>query len=503
MDGLWPARSLRLFIYRHVNARVVAAVALLCGAALLRFASLEHFGPLYDEAITRAVAQHIWTGDLRNNWKYADVPPDHKRDLFNFSSYLYADALVVGPHPENPIRRERAFSAALGTVALLFFYLAAMELFSPGIALGALAIGAVFPLLVQDSHYARPESFVLALTGLTYWLSLRILRREHVKAYLIAAAFCCGLLLACKVSLLLICFVTLVCLWRAGQFRLQYALLWAGCVLAGSFAGMPGAFLDPQAFLRGLAFLRHEYANELLPHSLTDSPYCYRLLFPYFWQTGGALFCLFTAAGAFALAWRRRVLRSLLLTVPVVFYLLYFGWQRTFFERNLSHVVPLAAMLCAAGVAWIAKSIRWPRLAPLLLCLVLIQPLAVSIKLVFTAMRTTSEERAREYERQLEAREHAPVVSSGDLHTPKALGSVVEAAAQATGPFILRAHDFNDPYTERGFHRLQQLLTVREIGRFPSLFDGFAPSTLYVYHSAALRYILVKPSLRAAKATAE
>ena len=79
---------------------------------------------MWDEQITRAVAENIWKGDLRNNWKYAaNMSAAFHIDCYNFSSYMYVDALPAGRHSAHPLFREHIFSAALGTLAAILFYL--------------------------------------------------------------------------------------------------------------------------------------------------------------------------------------------------------------------------------------------------------------------------------------------------------------------------------------------------------------------------------------------
>ena len=78
-------------------SRIALPLLILIGALVLRTANLRKIAQGYDETITRAVVTNIWRGDLRNNWKYADVPSVFRIDCYNFSSYMYADALFVGP----------------------------------------------------------------------------------------------------------------------------------------------------------------------------------------------------------------------------------------------------------------------------------------------------------------------------------------------------------------------------------------------------------------------
>ena len=85
---------------------------------------------------------------------------------------------------------------------MYLFYLVAQQLFSQVIAIAAMALMAAMPLLVQDSHYARPEAFVLAVTGAAYLLLLQFDSHRERLRYLGCSAFCFGVLIACKISLI-------------------------------------------------------------------------------------------------------------------------------------------------------------------------------------------------------------------------------------------------------------------------------------------------------------
>ena len=153
-------------VFKRVSCYVVRPLALITVSAVYRFVSEKKSGIVWDEQITRAIAENIWKGDLRNNWKYAaNMPAAFHIDCYNFSSYLYVDALAAGRHAAHPLFRERIFSAALGTLAAILFYLVALRLFGWRVAVPSLAITSVFPLLVQDDHIARPEAFVPSYAG--------------------------------------------------------------------------------------------------------------------------------------------------------------------------------------------------------------------------------------------------------------------------------------------------------------------------------------------------
>src|SRR5580704_5688294 len=79
------------------TSRPVLLPALILLAALVfRTVSLTTFGTQVDERITSDVVTGIWQGEWSNNWKYTASAPEFRTDQYNFSSYLYSDALVAG-----------------------------------------------------------------------------------------------------------------------------------------------------------------------------------------------------------------------------------------------------------------------------------------------------------------------------------------------------------------------------------------------------------------------
>jgi hypothetical protein len=299
-----------------LGSALLPAVILL-GALVLRTVSLTTFDALYDEKITRDVVTGIWHGEWSNNWKYTVSTPEYRIDMYNFSSYLYADALIAGVASQVADRLpdgdpdfllwSRLFSALAGTFAIFLFYLVARRLFGQTPATVAMALMAVMPLLVQDAHYARPEAFVIALTGAAYLFLLRFDSHPERLKYLGYSAFCFGQLIACKISMIPLAALPALFLVGSKDRRpwRRTAGIWAGCTLLGIFVGVPDAFIHPPAYWHGVEFLRHQYAEGTRPHATIDSTNSLSLTAAYFWQTTGLLL-VFSLAGAFVLAGRRR-----------------------------------------------------------------------------------------------------------------------------------------------------------------------------------------------------
>lgn len=486
--------------------RIVLPALILTIALIIRTTSLTTFGPLYDEKITKDVVTGIWNGDWSNNWKGTVTNPDYRVDMYNFSSYMYADALLAGMASKLAPRLpngdpdfdywSRLFSALAGTLAVFLFYLVARRWFSEDTAVVAMALMAIIPLLVQDAHYARPEAFVLALTGAAYLFLLRFDSEPGRLRYLGYASFCFGLLIACKVSMIPMAAIPVLFTGRLKDRRLliRAAGIWAGCMLLGTFIGVPDAFFHPAAYWHGVEFLRKQYAGVTMPHASIDSTNSVSLTAAYFWQTTGLLLA-FALAGAVLLAKARRFVVLAATAGPVVFYLAYFASQRTFFERNLSHVVPLMAILAALALTTISQKVPAKARSAVLVALVAVaagRALWVSSRLVFVAMRTTTERRSFDDQLRLLRRVRGRIDYNTGLATDKQLADMIQLGKTAQHDFLVRVLDFHDSFTRKHLEELERQTNWREVDYFPSLFEGFDVSTLIAYHSVSYRYLFLQ-----------
>jgi hypothetical protein len=473
---------------------IMLIAILLTVTVLARITSIKKFGVLYDEQITRAVVVNIWKGDLSNNWKFANVPPVFRRNCYNFSSYFYADALLTGPNPYHGLFKDRIASAVLGALAVITFAWFALIEFGPAVGLASLAAMAVVPLLVQDSHYARPEAFSSFLFGLLYILILCSLRTFKPSLFLAAGGLICGLLIACKISFCPASGLLLVAFSNRRLQNICSLLLLAASIVLGFFIGVPDAFIHPAAFMDGVTMLRSAYAHEFPPFSLIDSSNSARLLFPYFWQTLGPFFCVLSAAGLAFLIIERRLRQSILLAGPVIFYLAFFALQRAFFERNLSHVAPLLAILCGFAVVRLAELCGryWKGAFLLLLASVCIRPAFVSYRFVVYALTKSPEKLAANITRNLQLRYKSTIQPTGDLLVPSNIDQLANLIAHSSNDIIAPTKDYHDPYTVRMLRRAQKQLDVQLVAYSPSLFPKLSTNTIIVYHAFGIRYLLLR-----------
>lgn len=242
--------------------------------------------------------------------------------------------------------------------------------------------------------------------------------------------------------------------------------------------------------------LRHDYAGAHVPFALMDASNSFPLVALYFWQTLGATFCVLCLLGMLSLVIRRHYFQFALIAFPVIFYLLFFSLQRTFFERNLSHVVPLMAILSAIGLVSASNAIRSRARAAafsVLLLLMLLQPAQISAKLVFVAMRTSYQERTKDYEKALLRTQGLPVAASSALLATSHVEHLAEMAIASQGDILVRIFDSHDPFTQKYLLDLKRCANARQVGYIPSLFPHFSVNTILTYHAPAFRYIRLSP----------
>jgi hypothetical protein len=485
---------------------------LLLVAFVLRVANLDKFDVQYDEWITRGVVDNIFRHDLRNNWKYANVPANYRVNMYNFSSYFYFDAVMVrtlyfiaDPPPEHPVRWDRLVSAITGDLALLLFYLLALAWFDGSTALIFLALLTVAPLLIQDAHYARPEAFELMLVAILYLLSSRLRQGRFRYSVLALACACVGFLGATKFSLLPIIGVVLLWipgeLWKQPLSAARIVALTIGATALGMFIGVPDAFFHPDAYFSGVHTLLSQYSGVHIPHGNLQGGNTFRMAGAYLWQTVGPPATLLAGVGAIALLVEKRILVWASLCLPTLFYFAAFSMQSTFFERNLSHIVPLLLMLSAAGLTAIvdyACTRTMSRAIPALLAAGLFisaiaLPAFLSAKLVFVALPSTTDARAKKYEEDLQRKTGMVILSGRALDSAEDVTRLTGMAEDVGRSVLVRVLDYNDPFTAYNVGKLAQRIWLEQVGYFPGLFTNLPVSTLNVYHSPAFRYLLLHP----------
>lgn len=329
-----------------------------------------------DELIPRAVVKHMqFSHSLDTNWENADWRGDfaggfYKLKQYNFSSYhtallgLRELANLTDLHDVPDLVLYRSASLIFQLVCTVLVFATANRLAGMEAGLLAAAFMAVMPQPVVDAHYARPESFVMLLVALASWLALRAYTDRSWR-YALPEAAIWGVAFACKFS-----FFPMVLLAGAAHLvRFHNPLIlavWCASFVAGIAISAPYILLDMPGFLHGIQLLLGQYAPQerasgwlalLLPSAYQ--------MFPYL----GAFFSMpvllvIGVSGFQRNAFQRNKLARCFAWYAAavsVFYILLFARQGVFFERNLSHLMPLWAIMFALGFLVVFQFIkdRW------------------------------------------------------------------------------------------------------------------------------------------------
>ena len=502
-------RSLCICTATRWPSILTAGLVLLLGGAL-RFAYYDSAHGPDDEDITIEVVRYMrHSGDWDVNWAKASLSPNLRYDQYNFSSYLYATfyfyriaKLVPGTDRWRAEREGflvyRFFVAALATLAVWQTFHLGRQAGGSVVAVGAGALVSVAPLLVQDAHYLRPEAFTTVLTLAAVALSWPQPTVSHGRT--LGAGFCLGLLLACKVSMLLLIWIPFVPIFMAGRavpVRGRLALLAGAAIVAGFAAGAPTAVLHPHAFLHGVRALMTQYAGLHPPHSHLMGTPVGDMLLDYFIATLGWPLLGAFVVGAGWLAARRQWAAFFLLVVPVVLFAGYFSTRRVFFERNVSHVVPLFAVVAAIGIShtatWLASRVRLPAvlISALVFGGVSLRAVTVTWPLLAVEYRGHAAGISNAFADEVRARYPSAEWRNEILLTDVPLKQLAARFQATKTPVLFVVSDYRDEWTAWNYKAFQQQFVFTEVAVTHGAFPGVPTSTLLTYYGPTTRYLLV------------
>lgn len=486
-------------------AATVALVAIVAGAAALRLSSQAYAYRHPDEIITVAVASRIVDeGGVDTNWKLAHVPEQFRLPQYNFSGYLLSGAAVlaaadaVSGRPVDRFDVLRWWSALLGVAVVALTYAVGRQLHDARTGLVAAALAAISPLLFQDTLYARPETFVTVLTLAFVWL---LGAPERGRLRVLAASALLGVGIATKISLLALLPAlalaptprpagpapsprTALGYARACAARLARELPWIGAgLVAGFVAGAPAAVRNVQDYLQGLHALTAQYTGGHWPHGVPEAGLLGRLTYAwgYFAGTHGALLFACALAGV-VVALRDRDLRAAGISLVAWAVAVRFGTYAAFFERNVSHVLPLLAVAAAHGTWWCAdRAARWipaPVGAAALLAATAYPAARTTYLIRFDELTGEHALRVDAVARGLESVQGARLYG---LDLAGSYGDLQRQLPRSCWPALLSFQDPADARTVEVLRELEARGGYAEIGRVPSLFEGIPTSTLNTY----------------------
>lgn len=488
---------------------IVLVGVVLFGVAL-RLVYYDNVHGQSDEAITVEV---VWrmrqTGDWDVNWAKADLSPDLKYDQYNFSTHLYATyffyrvvKLFPGTEPwwnqDRGVRGYRLFVALLGSVVVVQVVWIGWRVFGPLVAGGAGILTSVATLLVQDAHYNRPEALttVLTLAAVAWCLP----RERFSLGPILLAAFAVGLLIACKVSMLLLVWlpaVPVIVAWSEIRARRWVIVALATFLVLGFVTGAPGAFMHPAAYLHGVRALTTQYGGMHLPHSDPSGGPATMLLVRYFVATLGWPAIAAFGCGIGVLVVRRGWALAALLVGPVLVFGGFFTTRSVFFERNLSHVVPLFYLVAVYGAAALVARVArvsWRRATVValgILTLFALRPVIFTWRLIQVEYAGRANAMHDQVEAEMAAKYRDAERWNAFLCTPEPLQHLETHFQTSAMPVLLRITDYADVGTRKNLAALLARFDARAVGDFPGTFPELPTCTLHTYHGAHDRYILV------------
>ncbi len=516
----------RLTRRQVMHGLACGAVLLFCG--YLRFINLnwgsgaKPAGGHPDEQIVISVVSTLPTNHFDTDMRRTSMPLYLQLAPYNFSSYEYCAYLwywavtglerverVVRPKLllRQPVVIYRELSAWFGLLVCVLAYLCARCFLPRKFALLAALFTGILPLLVQDSHYARAESFVTAGTMAVVWMTLTVTARPSLRLCF-WATFLLGFLMASKISLAGLLYLPLYGAWislEPAAWRDQRRVWQHGWVLllgglAGFLLGVPYILVDWKLWWISWKVTRDQYARPFPPHGPDPEGYCFAWIANYFWQTFGAALLILAVIGIIYLVRRRQYRLLVILASPLLLYYFIFSMQESFFERNVSHVVPLVAILAAAGCAaiWEFLASRFERLdlrtaaMGVILLLAVWIPLGLSWLLAVKVLGAKLYEAVPVYDALLRDVYRGVPVYNDDLFFMQSLGRIHERLLANPNGYILRLGDANDATSRHRLIIAQQMYRMKPLVSSPGFFAEYPTSTLQVYHSLSYSWYLVR-----------
>jgi len=460
-----------------------------------------------DEIIVVEVVKNLNNSNsLDANWALADLPGYFKYDQYNFTSYIYfvyfsqkiaslANAKVFVD--ENAYKFSRALSKILFVLIIFLVFFLAKEIMPTEYALVAAVITLLSIQLQQDSLYARPETFFSALV-LIICLLLTKANQRPVLAYGLSG-FIFGILLACKISALFLApFIAIILITQyrnslLSRDALLIAGLLCGTTLLGIVAGNPYVILNFDGWMNGVMYLLNQYNGSHLPHGLPDASALGQFLHAseYLAKTNGVISLFFFIGAAYAIA-QRHVLLSFFCAM-VIINIVYFSIKPVFFERNISHLMPLFYIIAAFGVARITSLFPTSKMRTILqfalVSIVLITPV-MNINLLKKAINPDSDSHSiLDTREQLQKSYDSKIDYFGYLLSPASVDSLIRQA-KSSESLIYEIHNPGDLYTKKNVTELLRKGYFSIAWEHDGVFAEFPPSTLQTYLNNGTIFLL-------------
>jgi hypothetical protein len=495
------------------NLRSTITLVSLIAILLQVFIHIDSIGYNYSQP-DEIIAEKVVEGIIKNknydsNWKQADLPSYFKYPQYNFSSYMIFCAVLSNlfhsPSDEGIISIKaflRILNIPLFMLLIILTYLAGRLLTGHFTGLGAAVFCAYSPLLFQDSLYARPETFFTTLSILFICTLLIPNLKLNIKIALSSTIF--GILLATKISAVLM-FPLFVLIFdnklKINKNIFSFFNLMCSCapqfilfIIAGVFIGAPSLLFNLSDFVYGFKALSNQYTSGHWPHGISDATMLSQLLYSlqYFTSTHGFLFIVSTLCGLAGAILSKNRAAIIVFSVAVLTFIR-FSTYPVFFERNISHFLPIFFIFSAYGIIFIAKTFFKQESTRILIAVIMFLLLVSNsflskntiydIQLKGKHSELVSVARKR-HERKLNVQTFNPGwVKDYDQLTP-----ILE---NTRGPLLLEFMHPNDQYSLKTLNKLKEVGFL-EIDSIKSPFHSvpactlhtyFTPNTIFLYKS--------------------
>lgn len=427
-----------------------------------------------DEKIPVAISAAMTaSGHLDPNWALADVPQMFRYDQYNF--YLYnvlghfaqqAGALV-GMEPLDALRIMNIVCQA-GALLLL---LLGLRWARAGWAwfVGTALMLCVAPTVVHDALMARPESLLYLLTAAGFCVALAPLT---LTARAVGIGLICGLGASVKLTFPIVALsalLALLVLRRVSVVELaRLALVFSVGGAAGFALGAPLALVNWEVTLNGFSALFEQYNRHHAPYSLIEPTFLGQLMWTLRVFTELYWPCFLLIGLGLLVGTREERIAIAVLAAPFLVLVIYFSTKVVFFERNLSHALPLLLVATGAGAAAAVRRLPTQILALLVFCVASLPGLYWSTQIAHAA-RFDPEERATFEERN-------------GLTTFSLINRGLNLNFRAPPPLCGRiiVQSFRDQWTAR-YESNVRAAGYREVARRTGAFSSLSQSTLQIF----------------------
>ncbi len=450
---------------------------------------------MIDEVIPVEVSNTISSTDkLNTNWVNSEkLPVFFKRDQFNFSAYILTNHFLYKlitifdfGIPKLLFFRLCNIIFQIGTLLILIKIL--KNLIIPHIYIFLFVLFFIFsPLLIQDAHYARPESFFMLISVSTIFFLF-----NFSKYYILFTGLLIGFGMSTKVSFAPFFLIPIYLIFYRERNIIKATILFLTMVMIGFIIGTPYAVLEPKKYLNGVTYLMNQYAGIHPPHSHKNYSYLSQFVWisEYFFKTHGIFFFLFPIILLFFKKKEIDLGKICILFLICLFYLLYFSTRSVFFARNFSHIVPIILLLSTIAINFIFHH-QTSFFAKTIILVVLITTLYTEISVSYQIFQNTQPYYIKKKSQHLQkVEEHLCLQYKTNIYNiafPEIFAS--KNIFNTNSHMILKVIDYQDDWSKNFIKKLKYA-GLKEVYILYSDFYNIPTSTLHTYHSPTYHYFL-------------